>query len=139
MVLRTARGCASSAGRDVAAEGWRISCTQLVVGWSRRSVIPSSGDRVCDWRGVESVCWERVTENPPPTLRDEWAYVGHPLGQPAARSIFVCRIELKWGLVVAALDYMVPARAQDPMFGRRFSWRWQARGGAILSATVFTR
>jgi hypothetical protein len=45
-------------------------------------------------RVLRQSVWNGVAGFPPPTLQDKRAYVGRPLGQRAARFIFLCR--MKW-------------------------------------------
>jgi hypothetical protein len=45
-------------------------------------------------RVLNQTLWNGVTEIPPPTLQDKRAYVDRYFRQPAARSVFLCR--LKW-------------------------------------------
>jgi hypothetical protein len=72
--------------------------------------------------------WSGVAGIPPPTLQEKRAYVGRPLGQPAARCVFLCRMigcrtrrSLRLDDASASVN-VVPARAKFLLFGRRLSW-----------------
>jgi hypothetical protein len=50
-------------------------------------------------RVLSQSVWDGVAGIPPLTLQDKGAYVDRPLGQPVARSVFLCRMNWMQDLV----------------------------------------
>jgi hypothetical protein len=82
-------------------EGWgrgeKMACqlyARLLWMFSWRSAIPSNRDWLCKWKGIESVCLERGGLESTTHTSVEADFFGRSLRQPAARSVFLCRMKL---------------------------------------------
>jgi hypothetical protein len=81
----------------VADRRWRVKSKQSLVGrLASKSAITLSGDWLFGRKGVESVCSESGALIHQ-TLREKRAHTGRLLRQPAAPSVFLCRMKYGWG------------------------------------------
>jgi hypothetical protein len=61
-----------------------------------RPATPTRGEQPCGCRQLSQSASNWVVQNASPIHRDVRAYIGRPLGQPAHRSTFFCRMKWRW-------------------------------------------